>query len=243
MALRATLNEVVEAVRNETRKSTNTSRGVDHRDHIVQLVKRHYYSLCEDYDWQHLELKRDSAVGRVQLAAGQRYYTFPTALNQLYIEQVWVKWGSSWSKLDFGVSYAQYSQYDPDANQRADPAISWTFYGGDQFEVWPLPASNGVANGNGEIAFQGQAKPEQLTGDSSRLDLDDMLVSLTASAEILAEEGQATAAKVKADAAVARLGRIRANMGSKRRYAMGLGEVLAGGSRFPRHPTYIRSSS
>lgn len=242
MALRATLNEVVEAVRNETRKSTNVSRGVDHRDHIKQLVKRHYYTLCEDFDWQHLELKRDSAVGRVTLAAGQRYYTFPTALNTLYIEKVFVKWGSTWQEVDFGIGYANYSQYDPDANQRADPVRAWQWYGGDQFEVWPLPATNGVANSYGEIGFQGQAKPEQLAGDSNRLDLDDMLVELMVSAEILAEEGQAAAAKVKGDAAVSRLNRVRANMGSKRRYVMGRGEIGAAGNLYPRHPDFIRRS-
>lgn len=243
MALRKTLNEVIEAVRNETRKSTNTSRGVDHRDHIKQMVTRRYYSLCEEYDWQHLELKRDSAVGRVPLAAGQRYYSFPAALNVLYIEKVWVKWGSTWQELDYGVGYDAYSEFDPDQNQRSDPARAWTFYGGDQFEVWPIPATNGAANANGEVAFQGQAIPEQITGDSSRLDLDDILVTLMVAAEMLAEEGQTAAAKVKGDAAMERLTRVRANMGSKRRYVMGMGEIVGANRRYPRHPTYIRSSS
>jgi hypothetical protein len=238
VTLRVTLQEVIQQVRNEARLSTNTSRGIDHLDHIKELIKRHYYTLAEDFEWEHLKIKRDSAVSRRLLQAGDRYYNFPAALNVQTITDVWVKWGSGWLQLDYGITYPDRTAQDPDANQRTDPIRSWAFYGGDQFEVWPIPASNGVANGQNEVAFVGQKTVEQLLSDASRLDLDDRLISLMVATEILAETGQELAAKMKSEVALYRLGRLRANMGTKKRYRMGLGAVSPH-NEWPRHPRWV----
>ena len=227
-------------VRNEARLSTTTSRGIDHLDHIKQLIKRHYYALAEDFDWQHLEIKRDSGTSRKLLQAGSQYYDFPTALNVLKISGAWVKWGSGWERVEYGITYADRSVYDADADQRADPIKKWMFYGGTQFEVWPLPASNGVADGANEVAFEGQKVVERLTSDSSRMDMDDILVSLMVSSEILAANDQETAAKVKAGAAQSRMETLRGNLSSKTRYCMGLGTVSDAGRGYPRHPHFVR---
>lgn len=240
MALRTTFQEVIQQVRAEAKLSSNTSRGIDHLDYIKQLIRRHYYMLAEDYDWQHLEIKRDSSVSRKILQAGSRYYDFPTALNPLRIEKAWVKWGSVWLPLTYGITYNDRNALDPDADQRSDPITSWSFYGGDQFEVHPIPATNGAADGANEIAFEGQKKVEQLTSDTNRLDMDDILVSLLAAAEILAGNEKQKEAETKAQAAMARMQRLRANMGSKTRYRMGLGPIVETGNSWPRHPKYIR---
>jgi hypothetical protein len=240
MALRKTLNEVVEAVREEARLSTNTSRGIDHLDHIKRLIKRHYYALAEEFDWQHLEIKRDSDQSRKILQAGSRYYNYPENLNPLKIAKAWVKWGSTWEPLDYGITYYDRSAYDPDQDQRADPIRKWMAYGGAQYEVWPLPATNGEADGNNEMAFEGQKLVETLTTDNSRLDMDDILVSLLVASEILAENGQEDAANVKANAAISRRDVLRGNLASKTRVVMGRGIVDSGGSGWPRHPTFIR---
>ncbi len=240
MALRTTFNEVIEAVRNECRISTNTSRGIDHLDHIKQLIKRHYKTLAEDFDWQHLELKKETGVSRKLLQAGSRTYNFPTAVNPLKVTRAFVKWGSTWLPLDYGIKHEHFSAFDPDADQRSDPITNWTFYSETEFEVWPLPASNGVADGANEVAFEGQKKVEELVDTSNRLDIDDHLIVLLVSSEILAANEQKVAAGVKAEAAQARLERIRANLGSKTRYVMGSGPLSGAGAMRPRHPTYIR---
>lgn len=240
MALRATWGEVIEATRNEARLSSNTSRGLDHLEHIKAITKRIYKTLAEDYDWRHLELKRDSSVSRKVLQAGSRYYDYPAAVNPQKIEKVWVKWGSVWHELDYGISYERRTEMDPDNDQRADPATHWQAYGGTQFEVWPLPASNGVADGSNEVAFEGQKIVTDLTATTDRLDMDDHLIVLMAATEILAGNGQDKAAQVKAAAANARLERLRANTGSGLRVRMGLGRVNASGDRWPRHPRYVR---
>lgn len=238
MALRTTFGEVIEMVRSEARLSTNTSRSIDHLDHIKQLIKRNYKQLAEDYDWRHLELKRDTGVSRKLLQAGSRYYDYPTAVNPQKITRALVKWGGTWQPLEYGITYNDRSAYDPDNNQRVDPIMRWMAYGETQFEVWPLPATNGVADGVNEVAFEGQKKVTELTADASRLDMDDILVSLMCAAEILAANELEKAAAVKADAASARLSTLRGNTGSKARYVMGLGRV--GETVLPRAPRYIR---
>jgi len=241
MALRSTWGDVIERVRAEARLSTNTSRGVDHIENIRAITKRVYKTLAEEYDWRHLELKRDSSVSRKVLQAGSRYYDYPAAVNPQKIERAWVKWGGVWLPLDYGITYGgERTAFDPDNDQRADPVTRWMAYGEAQFEVWPLPASNGVADGSNEVAFEGQKLVTDLTDDTSRLDLDDHLVVLMAATEILAGNSQDKAAQVKGAAAGARLERLRANTGSGLRVRMGLGAVNASNDRWPRHPRYVR---
>jgi hypothetical protein len=238
--LRNTLGEVVEMTRLEAKLSTNTSRGIDFLDHIKQLIRRNTTTLAEEFDWQHLELKKESSVSRKILQAGSRTYNFPTAVNPLRITRAWVKWGSTWLELNFGIKHQHFSAYDPDADQRADPITNWGFYSDTEFEVWPLPASNGVADGNNEVAFEGQRKIDALTDDNSRVDMDDILVSLMTATEILAGNDQEKAAAIKGDAAMARLAHLRStrSLGSKARYAMGRGRIDSDVGR-PRHPRYI----
>lgn len=241
MALRATFQEVIQAVRSEAKLSTNTSRGLDHLEVIKQKIKRHYAMLAEDYDWQHLVLKKDSSISRVLLQAGSRYYDFPSALNVQKITKAWVKWGSVWLPLTYGIGFDEYSAFNSDdSTVRSDPISRWQFYGGTQWEAWPLPSTNGVADGANEVAFEGQKTVEQLTTDNSRLDMDDILVTLMAAAEILAASDK-QGAQILAGAAESRLGRLRANMGSKARFVMGVGRITESGhATWPRHPRYVR---
>lgn len=240
MALRTTWGDVIEMTRNEAGLSSNTSRGIDHLDHIKQVTKRIYKTLAEDYDWRHLELKRDSSVSRKILQAGSRYYDYPAAVNPQKITGLWVKWGNVWCEVDYGITYHDRTAQDPDNNNRADPITAWMAYGEAQFEVWPLPATNGVADGSNEVAFEGQKIVTDLTADASRLDMDDHLVALMAATEILMGNGQKEKAAVKGGAAKARLDALRANTGSHVRVAMGLGRISAGGNRWPRHPRWVR---
>lgn len=230
----------MEAVRKEAKLSTNSSRGTDSLENIKQLVKRHYYTLAEEFDWQHLNVLRNDTTGaRKVMQDGQRFYDFPTNLNVQKIESAWVKHSGVWLPLTYGITRHDYSIYDPAQTQETDPVQKWRFHGGDQFEVWPQPATNGTSDSDGEVAFEGQKTVTQLVQDSDRLDLDDMLVALFAAAEILAGNGQKDAAAIKAAAAQKRLQTVRGNMASKTRVVMGIG-VIGGGVHRPRHPVYIR---
>lgn len=239
MALRTTLQETIQMVRNECGLSSNTSRGIDHLDHIKQLIKRNYYALSEDYDWQHLCIERDSPTSRVVMQKGERYYDFPGELNPIRITGAWVKLGSTWSPLEYGITYIDRSCYDPDVPQESSPVMNWCYHNDNQFEVWPVPSQNGTANSNDELAFEGQKKVEQLLADNSRMDMDDMLISLMVSAELLTEAKKVEASQVKGQAAQARFQTLRGNMANKGRYVVGMGRVSQE-TGWPWHPTYIR---
>jgi len=242
MALRSTFAEVVTMVRNEARQSTNSSRSTDHTNYIKELIKRYYETLSEDFEWEHLKITKDTTVGRKVLAAGQRYYDFPTTLNILKINpQAWVKHSGIWKPVNYGIGFDQYSIYDPADSARSDPVERWNFYN-SQFEVWPVPSVNGAADADGEIAFEGQKLVTALTADADRLDMDGRMISLFVAAEILASDGQKTAAEVKASAATARRDRMSGALSNKRRVTLGTGYVDQGRAR-PRHPTYVSSTS
>ncbi len=238
MTIGLTFGAVIEQVRGECGISSNTSRGIDFLDNIKTKIRRVYITQAEEFDWQHLEIKRDSSVSRVLLAAGSRYYNFPTDLNREKIEGAWLKWGSVWHPLTYNISYKDRTAYDPDNNQRSDPVLSWMYYGNDQFEVWPLPNSNGVVDGTNEIAFEGQKNLNVLVDTNDTLDLDGYMVAMLVAAEILTGWKKIEAAGVLADAALNRRLNARGNMSTQTRYVMGQGMV---GSRsdYPRHPQYI----
>jgi hypothetical protein len=232
MALRTTLNDIVEMVRDEARLSSNTSRGTDHLPHIKRLIKRHYQTLAESYDWQHLELKREMSTK--VMVANQRYYDFPENLNTDKIEEAWYKYGSVWVKLDYGINYNDLNAQDSDEGDTSDPVLKWDFYGDQQFEVYPVPASGGI------ISFIGQKKIEALDTNDSRADLDDIMISLFVAAEILAGNSQQAAAQIKAEAANTRLLQVKSGKGSKMRIKVGGGEISDSSPCRPRNIEYVR---
>jgi len=242
MALRTTLNDIVEMVRGECKLSTNTSRGVDHRDYLVQLIRRHYQMLAEDYDWQHLELKKTDAVSRVHMQAGSRYYNFPAAVNVQKITRAHILWSGTWHELDYGVNYAEYTALSSESDERTDPPQSWGYYGDEQFEVWPMPATDYSATAPYSVAFEGQRAITALTSNNDRADMDDILIALFVSAEVLGASEKKTAAELKMGAATARLNKLRGNLGDHSRVRMGLGRI-GGGRAGPRTIDYVRKEA
>lgn len=240
MGLRSTFLEVIEAVRDECGVSNNSARGIDFLETIKRLIKRHYITQAEEYTWQHLELKRKSAISRVVLAAGQTLYDFPAAVNVQKIKEVYTKLGNRWLDVNYGITYTGHrSIFDPDNNAvRTTPVTNWMFSDENQFEVWPTPSVNGVADGSGEIAFTGQKITEKLIVDGDRMDMDEILVSLLAASEILGGWGKRIESAIKAEAAVARRDFLRLGMGTKTRYIMNSG-TLNEDAHIVRHPLYI----
>lgn len=216
MAIGTTLNDLVEMVRNESRLSSNTSRGTDMRENIVQLIRRHYQMLADSFDWQHLELKRDMAYK--DIVANQRYYDFPTNLNTDKIASAWFKYGEIWTELDYGISFEDYNSQDSEQGQTSNLVYKWDWYGASQFEAFPIPATT-----DAKISFVGQKKINALINDDSLCDLDDILISLHVAAEILAGNGQQAAAQIKAEAANRRLSQMRAGKSDQSRVQIGLG--------------------
>lgn len=207
MARGTTLSELRLKVRAEARLSTNTSRGIDNQDYMDQMINRVYETLWDDHDWTFLRVLRSDA-GKT-LSAGARYYDYPTAMSLETIDEVWAKFGSSWHKLEYGIDPSVYNGLDSDDNQRSDPPLRWTHRDEDQFEIWPLPASN-----DGELRFVGRRKFTELVNDNDQCEIDDILIALICAGEILAGQKQPDS-QLKLDQAMARLGKLKGRTASK----------------------------
>jgi hypothetical protein len=234
MARGTQLQRAIEMLQHECRLSTNTSRGLDNREYLKEIIRRTQEWLYDEYDWPFLRAKKD--VSRKTVAAGQRYYDFPAGINPDAIERVWINYGDVWAPIEHGITPQHYSEQDSDNDERADPVQRWDWYGEDQFEVWPLPASNGDT-----IWFEGFKPLSTLTAESDTLDLDDRLVVLYAAAEILAANNQKDA-QAKLNLAQKRLLKLGGRVGNKSRIVLGGGSDDSGRRRTTLRAVYTRDS-
>lgn len=231
MALGKTLLQLTEQVRAECRRSTSASRGIDELGYLHQVIRRHYEAFFDEYDWPHLKVVRDKT-----LAAGQRYYDFPTDLDYLRIKEARYYWGNIWITLDFGIDDDQYSAFNSDNDERNDPVERWDIIdagSGAQIEVWPLPGSTGT------LRFRGVRAKTELVDNADVCDIDDQLVVLAASAEILGGAGQKDA-DAKLSALQRRLATLRARNFKRKTMSMG-GQGPEG--REPRQIRIVASNS
>ena len=171
------LNMIV-LLRNELARSSSVAVGVDDAPRLKHHLNRAYEHRYDKHDWPHLRRTFD----KIALAAGQRYYDFPTELNYERIEKAWVWWTNKPVPIWRGISVNDYSAYDSANNERSDPVMKWDVRSigtATQFEIWPLPASNSVS-----ITFLGHRKIAKLINDIDVCYLDDWLVVLDAAASI-----------------------------------------------------------
>lgn len=224
--LRQTFGQLKEMVRDECAISSNSSRGNDQLGYIERLIKRHYESLCDEHDWTFLHVTNDDATK--VLEAGQRFYDFPVAMDLRNTISADTFYGNVWVPLIYGIDMQDYTAMNPELNQRADPQIKWRVYTERQFEVWPMPASNG-----NKIRFTGKRLPERLVGDQSRADMDDQLLALYVSAEILTKQ-ESGDAEIKLAAAQARLAKLKALYSGRSLARMGMGTNPADQRGWPR---------
>lgn len=179
-----TLSQLTEELRAECRKSTSTSRGIDNLENLQQVIKRVYEALYDRYDWPHLNVRRDKA-----LSAGQRYYDFPDDLDfeSIRPDSMRYQYAGSWPELEYGICSEDFVTYDSDNGDRSEPVLKWDVIdagAGDQIEVWPIPAVDGV------IRMEGKKKFEPLVEPSDKAKIDSIAIIMFAAAEILASTNQ-----------------------------------------------------
>lgn len=162
--------------------------------------------LAGKFDWPFLK-----ARASVDLAAGDRYVSFPTSslsYERLPGEQT-VKLSSVRYPVEFGIKERDLAQWDSDDSaQRADPVRKWDMVdqsGTIKIEVWPRPATAQT------LILTGFRPLAALTGDSDTCDLDDLLIVLFTAAEFLARDKKQDAG-AKLAKAQARLNELRANL-------------------------------
>ncbi len=202
MARRTQLQSLVAQLRAETGRQQSVAVGTSELDNLKDQLRRMQELLYDEYEWPFLRVERSTA-----LAAGQRYYDFPSDLNYDRLEVVKFKYGNVYTDLERGISFDDLSIYDSNAAQRSSPAIKWDVRNTgtiEQMEIWPIP------NDAGSVHFFGTKTLSPLIQDDDRADLDDRLIVLFAAAEILARQ-KSPDAKNKLDMANQRLLRLRSN--------------------------------
>lgn len=177
-------------LRNELGRSTNVAVGVDDVDRLNNQLNWAYEQIYSMNDWPHMR-KTSSPV---TLAAGQRYYDFPTDMDYDRLEGVWAWWSGLPMPLKRGIGFEQYTAYDSTNDVRVDPPLRWDprFIGTAittnnlQFEIWPIPATDGVP-----VLFVGLRKLAKLVSDADVCALDDWLVVKYAAAGLEKDKARA----------------------------------------------------
>jgi len=165
---------------------------------IKLLLRQQQMDLAADFDWPFLQ-----RTGDVLLAASDRTATLPTTLDYERPVQVAALDSDTWVSLDYGISPEELTIWNSDDGDTADPIQRWKYATDTTFEVWPRPATATT------VRFTGAKTLSALTSDAHTADLDDLLLVLFVSAELLAGEKQADAA-AKLARAQRRLGTLKA---------------------------------
>ena len=230
---------VIEMLRDECGTSSASSRSNDNLAYLKRILNRQYEFLCDDFDWTFLRIDNDEATKTLQ--AGDRYYDFPVAMDLETTIDADTFYGNIWIPLAYGISPQNYNAMNPELDQRADPQTNWRVVtdanGAVQFEVWPLPASNGNL-----VRFKGRRKFVTLVNDTDICHMDDQLVVLYSAAEVLAKKNQKDA-ELKIAAAKARLVQMRAGYSDRNRVRVGMGSSWQEDQRgWPRIRAYRASN-
>lgn len=204
MARGKQLLSLIAQLRAETGRSQNVAVGTDEVENLKVLLQRTQETLYEEYEWPHMMVQKT-----ITLAAGTRYYDFPTGLNFDRIQDVKLKYNNVYVELERGIEFEDYSIYDSNASpvERSFPTLKWDIRdtgSGEQIEVWPVPSQAAT------IYMFGTKNLGDLIQEADTADLDDRLIVLFAAAELLARQ-KSNDAKIKLSQAEKRLMTLKRN--------------------------------
>lgn len=176
MARGTQLRELVIQLRHELQQSANPAHGVN-------TVDSHKYKLnaTQEFLWNDFAWSYKNGPFDVETQAGERLYDLPC--DQGSIRRVEVKWGNVWHPVAWGIGGRELSSIDSELDERTDPITKLDIRDEGQFEVWPLPATDGNT-----IRFYGRASYAKLVNDADRAVLDDRLIVLFTAANLAPKE-------------------------------------------------------
>jgi len=212
------LQDLVRGVRAESGKSLNTALGVAERDAIVYQLQLKQEFLYYDYDWPSLIDQEP-----VALAAGTRYYPFPTSIAYDFVNEVWCSEDNetSFFGVEYGIGPTQFN--DTPVGGTSWPVCRWMLNGDtsgtQQIEVWPVPSQAGF------LRVVGRRAITPLVADADYSTLNGTLLVLHVAADILARQ-KAEDAQVKLSQAAKHLRNIVRRQGANKQTPF----VLGGGS-------------
>ncbi len=227
MARGTQLSALLDMLRYECRHAAAPATGVDTDDRFKHLLRRTQDTLYQDYDWPFLNY-----FPTLTMAAGQRYYDFPSDFNLESVVEVNVQRSGRYVPVDRGITPDHLNAYDSDADARSDPVLAWDVRwtgSATQIEVWPIPSTNGAV-----VRFSGKKTLRPLVAATDVADLDDYLIVLHAAAEELLYR-KSPDAETKAALAQKRLTRL---MGRSKGGANTV--ILGGGTPLPTYRRRLR---
>jgi hypothetical protein len=185
-----TLANVLNLVKSEV--SASLSVGTANDALWRQAIETKQIMLASGFDWSELEDEWDATA-----TALGRYYAFPTTdvigvtANNINFDRDVVlrtKFSTKWQEVEYGISPEEYRIYDSDdATVSADPVRRWRYQPGNRanFEVWPRPATNQPLRFYGQRVLK-TLRSAGVLSPSLTLDLDDIMVALAVSVDLLA---------------------------------------------------------
>lgn len=230
MARGTTLAVLVSMVKAEIGDTLESGVATQRDDGLYYSLANTEQRLLSQFRWPFLEKRAD-----VALVANDRYVNLPTTISFEYHNPVVEVRNTGttdiWTPVGYGIGAEEFAHYDSDNNQVADPVLRWQFYGGTQFEVWPMPVTAQT------IRFSGQQKITPMSSAGSTCTLDDLLLVLFVAADKLARL-EAVDARLKFDQAQNHLSRLLGAYPTRRDTYNMAGEVTQ-----PSRPTKIRIST
>jgi hypothetical protein len=199
-------------LRAELRRSTDVAVGVEDVPSLDVTLNHTYSALYLQRDWAHLR-----KVWSLSLAAGQRYYDFPSGLEPDRVEAVSVEWASEPMDLHKGIGFEQMIEFDSDDDERFEPAMRWDVRWtgtSTQIEIWPIPSTNTQT-----VRFRGIQAIARLVDDEDLCLLDDDLIVLFSAAELATGEDKETKLALAQSHLAALTRRMR---GAERPFRLGL---------------------
>ena len=198
MARGVQLTQLVDDLRAETGRDSSVAAGRNELHSLKQRLARAQRTLYAAYDWPFLRVQ-----ATIPLQAGERYYDWPEEIDKDRLQEMQVKWNSTWYPVCRGISADDYNSYDSAADERNDPAQKWDIRTTgatlatqvEQIEVWPVPASNDAV-----LHLWGLRPLKALTSDSDVCDLDSDLIVLSLAAKMLGRQKSADAPLVQKQA-------------------------------------------
>jgi hypothetical protein len=209
----ATLLEIVKDIRLEIGASPSMTQGISMLPSIEYLARRNQEIIYNMFNWPHLIIEADET-----LVPGQRYYSFNERLNRDRIIGALVKWSNSFTPVKYGFNSTIYNASMPEGTYRADPALLWRFWEGDQYEVWPAPANYQTMRWR----FVRNLNPFLAPDDVS--DVDATLIVLFTAAELLTKM-KSPEAQSKNAFAQAHFAKIKSQMQRTQTFVFGGGET------------------
>jgi hypothetical protein len=179
MDVGSTLDELIEGVQLEVGHSTAPGVGQNFRETIAAAIRKEYRRLHADFDWPHL-----LEWGTANVAAGAKLIDLPDGVELAQLSGIYHKLPNGfWRPVQRTLNVLDYNEVDSDAGARRDPVCKWRAVG-EQVEIWPLPTTAG------QLRFVYKSKRAPLAVAADTCDLDEELVVLFASANLLFRAGK-----------------------------------------------------